>query len=104
MERLNGSPINSLKISKCAASETFHQQLRQIDSLIAVALEETLVDDLWFESFATMGSLSRINLSLCKFDSDKYKKLKRERPKLQIAFTPQAFPVSYTHLTLPTKA
>ena len=91
IERLRDSSINSLKISKCAASETFHQHLRQVDSLSLLTLEDTLVDDLWFESFATIGSLTRINMSLCKFDSDDYRKLKRLRPQLRVDFTPQAF-------------
>ncbi|MDA8563201.1 hypothetical protein N9L06_01990, partial [Mariniblastus sp.] len=91
VKRLNGSAINSLKLSKCAASETLHQNLRQIDSLSQLALEDTLVDKRWFESFANMGSLTRINLTLCKFDSDDYKKLELLRPNLRIDFTPAAF-------------
>ena len=91
IERLNGSAINSLKLSKCAASETLHQNLRQIDSLSQLALEDTLVDERWFKTFASIGSLTRINLSLCKFDSDEYRKLRRLRPNLRVDFTPQAF-------------
>ena len=91
IERLSGSAITSLKLSKCAASETLHQHLRQIDSLSQLALEDTLVDEQWFESFAKIGSLTRINLTLCKFNSDQYQKLKRLRPNLRIDFTPSAF-------------
>ncbi len=91
IERLSGSAITSLKFSKCAASEKLHQELRQIDSLSQLALEDTFVDEQWFESFAKLGSLTRINLTLCKFNSDEYRKLKRIRPNLRIDFTPSAF-------------
>ena len=91
IKRLRTSVINSLKLSKCAASETLHQHLRQIDSLRTLALEDIPVDEQWFESFASIGSLTQISLSACKFDRDAYQELKKSRPKLRVDFTPQAF-------------
>lgn len=91
IKRLRNSSVNSLKFSKCAASETLHQQLRQIKTLSQLALEDTLVDEDWFQSFASIGSLTRVDLSLCKFDSGDYRELSRIRPNLRINFTPQAF-------------
>jgi len=91
IKRLKDSTVNSLKFSKCAASKTLHQHLRQINSLSLLSLEDTLVDEDWFESFATIGALTKIDLSLCKFDSEDYRELSRIRPNLRIDFTPQAF-------------
>ena len=91
IKRLRTSVINSLKLSKCAASETLHQHLRQIDSLSVLALEDIPIDEQWFESFASIGSLTQISLSACKFDRDAYRELKTSRPKLRVDFTPHAF-------------
>lgn len=91
IERLQGSTVNSLKFSNCAASAILHKQLRQISSLSQLALEETLVDKQWFETFESIRSLTRVNLNLCKFDPADYRKLTRLRPNLLINFTPQAF-------------
>ncbi len=91
IERLKGSNVNSLKFSNCKASAILHKQLRQIGSLSQLALEETLVDEQWFETFESVGSLTRVDLTLCKFDPAEYRKLTRLRPHLLINFTPQAF-------------
>ncbi len=91
IERLQNSSVNSLKFSSCSASPVLHEKLRQIDSLSQLALEETLVDQDWFDTFAAVRSLTRVSLNLCKFDPDDYRKLSKLRPKLVVEFTPQAF-------------
>ena len=91
IERLQDSPVTSLKFSSCSASDILHKNLRQLTSLSQLALEETLVDKQWFDSFAAIRSLTRVNLNLCKFDPDDYRNLARVRPNLLVDFTPQAF-------------
>ena len=53
--------------------------------------EETEIDNSVFDAIAEMPPVNFVNLSVCKFETDDYKKLAGLRPNLQIAFTAQAF-------------
>ena len=88
---LEEAPVTSIQLANCQVAPDTHAALAKFESLNEIVLEEFQLDKQWFDTFARVPTLRRINLSLCKFATEDYQAFRRLRPDVRADFTPSAF-------------
>ncbi len=83
--------LRSITFSACKLDRGSLNALSKSRNLRILQFDETDIDDTVFEMLADLEQVNYVNLTVCKFQTDDYNKLKAARPNLQIAFTAQAF-------------
>jgi hypothetical protein len=85
------SSLGSLIFSQCKIRPQALLELSNCESLRTLFFNDMQIDSDIFSSLHQLENLNYVNLSICKFETQSYKRLTAARRDLQIVFTPQAF-------------
>ncbi|MDG2180224.1 MAG: PDZ domain-containing protein [Mariniblastus sp.] len=81
----------SLEFANCKITERTLQSIGQFENIRSLMFKDTEVDNAVLQSIEPLANIKYLNLSACKFSTDSYRRLKKNRPDINIDFSGQAF-------------
>ena len=83
-------PLNHLTIEKCKIDSRAAEAFEALQQLVTLDLRRIRIDSKFFHSLASISSIKRLNLSVCKFLGEDFRTFARIRPRTAV-FNPVSF-------------
>jgi len=88
---ISSPSLMSVNLINCDIQPDALQKLNSSNTIRSLSLTEMQIESWMFRELEQLDRLTYLNLSLCKFETAAYQRLTKNRPTLQILYTPQAF-------------